>query len=57
MLTHQDSHLQEQMGIAGPEMMPGDFNCAQCRDPFLAEIDFLILPAGKMVCGTDCAAR
>ena len=45
------------MGIAGPEMMPGDFKCAQCRDPFLAGIDFLILPDSKMICGTDCAVK
>jgi hypothetical protein len=41
------------MGVAAPEKMPGDFKCARCRVPFRAGIDFLILPDGKTVCGTD----
>ena len=56
-LTYQDAHLLEQMGIAGPERVPGDFKCAHCGVAFRTGIDFLILPDGKMVCGTDCTPQ
>jgi hypothetical protein len=52
--TNRDAHLLEQMGIVGPERMPGDLRCANCEVPFHSEIDFFILPSGKMVCGANC---
>jgi hypothetical protein len=52
-LTHQDAQLLERMGIEAPAKVPGDMKCAQCHVPFRAGIDFLILPDGRMVCGTD----
>jgi hypothetical protein len=52
-LAHQDVALLQSIGIAGPELMPGDMKCAQCYVPFRAGIDFLILPDGRMVCATD----
>lgn len=57
MLTHRDAALLESMGIEAPAKAPVDMECAQCHAPFRAGIDFLILPDGRMVCGTDCAAK
>jgi hypothetical protein len=57
MLTHQDAHLLERMGIEAPAKVPGDLKCANCHVEFRTGIDFLILPDGKMICGTECAAR
>jgi|HubBroStandDraft_6_1064221.scaffolds.fasta_scaffold181161_2 hypothetical protein len=57
MLTHRDAALLESIGIEAPAKAPGDLKCGQCGVAFRTGIDFLILPDGNMVCGTDCAAR
>src|SRR5258707_5394069 len=49
-LTHQDAAFLASMGVAVPEIVPGDLRCAQCDVPFRAGVDFLILPDGRMVC-------
>jgi hypothetical protein len=53
-LTNQDATLLEEMGIAAPAKVPGDFRCARCGVPFHDDIWFLILRDGRTVCENRC---
>jgi len=56
-LTARDAQFLEDIGVAAPQRMDDYFRCTICGTVQRDGIEFLILPDGRMVCGTNCEAQ